>query len=132
MAATRTAAPRLKQRYEDEIKTQLTRLATELGPRGGVSETSLGRFIDTTAAAMDGNGEKLRETIAQLSGVGRILGEGSGDIVEILTHLQTFVTALRDSNVQIVQFQDRLADVTQVVDGTKGIHAMLPKAIFKQ
>ncbi|WP_349269492.1 mammalian cell entry protein [Mycolicibacterium parafortuitum] len=103
----------------DEIKTQLTRLATELGPRGGVSETSLGRFIDTTAAAMDGNGEKLRETIAQLSGVGRILGEGSGDIVEILTHLQTFVTALRDSNVQIVQFQDRLADVTQVVDGSR-------------
>ncbi|MGE0219890.1 MCE family protein [Mycolicibacterium sp.] len=103
----------------DEIKTQLTRLATELGPRGGVSETSLGRFIDTTAAAMDGNGEKLRETIAQMSGVGRILGEGSGDIVEILTHLQTFVTALRDSNVQIVQFQGRLADVTQVVNGSR-------------
>ncbi len=103
----------------DEIKEQLTRLATELGPRGGVSETSLGRFIDTTADAMDGNGDKLRDTITQLSGVGRILGEGSGDIVEVITHLQTFVTALRDSNVQIVQFQDRLADVTGVVDGSR-------------
>ncbi|WP_460359185.1 MCE family protein [Mycobacterium sp. ZZG] len=100
----------------DEIKEQLTRLATELGPHSGVSETSLGRFIDTTADAMAGNGDKLRETIAQLSGVGRILGEGSGDIVEVITHLQTFVTALRDSNVQIVQFQDRLADVSGVVD----------------
>ncbi|MGQ9409628.1 MCE family protein [Mycolicibacterium gilvum] len=103
----------------DEIKQQLTRLATELGPTGGVSETSLGRFIDTTAGAMDGNGEKLRETISQLSGVARVLGEGSGDIVEVITHLETFVTALRDSNVQIVQFQDRLADVTQVVDGSR-------------
>lgn len=103
----------------DEIKEQLTRLATELGPRGGVSETSLGRFIDTTADAMDGNGDKLRDTITQLSGVGRILGEGSGDIVEIITHLQTFVTALRDSNIQIVQFQDRLADVTGVVNGSR-------------
>ncbi|MGP4055459.1 MCE family protein [Mycobacterium sp. 4D054] len=103
----------------DEIKEQLTRLATELGPRSGVSQTSLGRFIDTTADAMAGNGDKLRETIAQLSGVGRILGEGSGDIVEVITHLQTFVTALRDSNVQIVQFQDRLADVSGVVDGSR-------------
>nr|WP_231750759.1 MCE family protein [Mycobacterium sp. NAZ190054] len=103
----------------DEIKEQLTRLATELGPRSGISETSLGRFIDTTAGAMAGNGDKLRETITQLSGVGRILGEGSGDIVEVITHLQTFVTALRDSNIQIVQFQDRLADVTSVVDGSR-------------
>ncbi|MGE2734703.1 MCE family protein [Mycolicibacterium vaccae] len=103
----------------DQIKEQLTRLATELGPGSGVSETSLGRFIDTTADAMAGNGDKLRETITQLSGVGRILGEGSGDIVGIIEHLQTFVTALRDSNVAIVQFQDRLADVTSVVDGSR-------------
>ncbi|MEZ0341088.1 MCE family protein [Mycobacterium sp. pV006] len=103
----------------DQIKEQLTRLATELGPGSGVSQTSLGRFIDTTAQAMEGNGEKLRETITQLSGVGRILGEGSGDIVAVIEHLQTFVTALRDSNVQIVAFQDRLADVTSVVDGSR-------------
>ncbi|QZT64742.1 MCE family protein [Mycolicibacterium austroafricanum] len=103
----------------DEIKEQLTRLAAELGPASGVSGTSLGRFIDTTADAMAGNGDKLHETIAQLSGVGRILGEGSGDIVEVIQNLQIFVTALRDSNTQIVQFQDRLADVTSVVDGSR-------------
>ena len=47
---------------------------------------------------MDGNGEKLRQTLAQLSGVGRILADGSGNIVDIIKNLQTFVTALRDSN----------------------------------
>lgn len=103
----------------DEIKEQLTRLATELGPDSGVSGTSLGRFIDTTADAMAGNGDRLRETITQLSDVGRILGEGSGDIIETIENLQVFVTALRDSNTQIVQFQDRLADVTGVVDGSR-------------
>ncbi|MGE2834710.1 MCE family protein [Mycobacterium sp. SMC-4] len=103
----------------DQIKEQLTRLAAELGPGSGVSDTSLGRFIDTTADAMAGNGDKLRETITQLTGVGRILGEGSGDIVAVIEHLQTFVTALRDSNTQIVAFQDRLADVTSVVDGSR-------------
>ena len=103
----------------DEVKAQLMRLATDLGPTSDVSATSLGRFIDSAANAMNGNGDKLRETIAQLSGVGRILADGSGNIVDIIKNLQTFVTALRDSNTQIVQFQDRLATVTSVVDGSR-------------
>lgn len=103
----------------DEIKEQLTRLAAELGPSSGVSNTSLGRFIDSTADAMAGNGDKLRDTITQLSDVGRILGRGSGDIGSVIKNLQIFVTALRDSNTQIVEFQDRLADVTSVVDGSR-------------
>ena len=77
------------------------------------------RFIDSAANALDGNGEKLRQTLAQLSGVGRILADGSGNIVDIIKNLQTFVTALRDSNVQIVQFNDRLATLTSVVDDSK-------------
>ena len=58
---------------------------------------------------MDGNGNKLRQTLAQLSGVGRILANGSGNIVDTIKNLQKFVTALRDSKQQIVPFQNRLA-----------------------
>ncbi|CAJ1587370.1 MCE family protein [[Mycobacterium] wendilense] len=101
----------------DQIKEQLTRLATELGPESGVSDTSLGRFIDTAADAMAGNGDRLRQTVTELSEVGRVLGQGSGDIAATIENLQVFVSALRDSNAQIVQFQDRLADVTSVIDG---------------
>jgi phospholipid/cholesterol/gamma-HCH transport system substrate-binding protein len=103
----------------DEVKTQLTRLATDLGPKNGVSGTSVGRFIESAANALNGNGDKLRQTLAQLSGVGRILADGSGNIVDIIKNLQTFVTALRDSNVQIVQFNDRLATLTSVVNDSK-------------
>lgn len=103
----------------DEVKTQLKRLASELGPQSGVSTTSVGRFIDSAATALDGNGEKLRDTIAQLSGVTQVLANGSGNLVDVIKNLQTFVTALRDSNTQIVQFQDRLATVTSVVDGSR-------------
>ena len=52
-----------------------------------------------------GNGDKLRQALAQLSGAARILANGSGNIVDIIKNLQTFVTALRDSNEQIVQFK---------------------------
>ena len=60
----------------DEVKTQLMRLATDLGPQTGVSGTSVSRFIDSAANAMDGNGDKLRQTLAQLSGVGAGLRRG--------------------------------------------------------
>jgi phospholipid/cholesterol/gamma-HCH transport system substrate-binding protein len=103
----------------DEVKTQLTRLATDLGPKDGASDTSVGRFIDSAANSLQDNGEKLRQTLAQLSGVGRILANGSGNIVDIIKNLQTFVTALRDSNTQIVQFQGRFATLTSVVNESK-------------
>src|SRR5262249_23696337 len=68
----------------DEIKTQLARLATDLGPKGGVSQTSVSRFIDSAANAMNGNGTKLRDTLAQLSQTARILADGSPDIVDLI------------------------------------------------
>ena len=103
----------------DEVKTQLMRLATDLGPRSNVSSTSIARFIDSTANALGGNGDKLRQTLAQLSQVGRIIADGGGNIVDIIKNLQTFVSALRDSAPQIVSFQNRLATLTSVLNGSR-------------
>jgi hypothetical protein len=83
-----------------------------------VSTTSVGRFIDSAANALDGNGEKLRDTLKELSGVGRILADGSGNFVGIIKNLQVFVTALRDSNEQVIAFNDRLATLSSVLDGS--------------
>jgi phospholipid/cholesterol/gamma-HCH transport system substrate-binding protein len=97
----------------------LTRLATDLGPGNGVSSTSVSRFIESAANAMDGNGEKLRHTLTELSGIARVLAKGSGNIVDVIKSLQTFVTTLRDSNQQIVQFQNRLATLSSVIDDSR-------------
>ena len=83
----------------DEVKTQLMRLATDLGPnrrtcrarRSAGSSTAPPTRWTATATS-------CAQTLAQLSGVGRILADGSGNIVDIIKNLQTFVTALRDSN----------------------------------
>ncbi|MBI2698050.1 MULTISPECIES: MCE family protein [Mycobacterium] len=103
----------------DEIKDQLMRLATDFGPNSKVSTPSVARFIDAAANALGGNGDKLRQTLAQLSALGRIFANGSGNLVDIIKNLQTFVGALRDSNVQLVQFNDRLATLTSVLDDNK-------------
>jgi len=100
----------------DEVKTQLTRLATDLGPRSGVSGTSVSRMIDSAANALDGNGQKLHDTITEMAGAARVMANGSGNLVEIIKSLQTFITALRDSNQQIVTFQNRLVSLTGVVN----------------
>jgi phospholipid/cholesterol/gamma-HCH transport system substrate-binding protein len=103
----------------DQVKEQLTRLATELGPHSDLSTPSMARFIDSAATALDGNGAKLRQTLAQLSGVADILARGGGDIVETIRDLQTLIAALRDSKAQIVEFQDRFATLTSVLDGSR-------------
>lgn len=104
----------------DQVKDQLTRLATELGPQGDTSGTSVSRFIDSTANALgSGNGDKLRQTLSQLAGLGRILSQGSGNLTDTVKNLATFIGALRDSNTQIVQFQGHLATLTSVIDGSR-------------
>jgi phospholipid/cholesterol/gamma-HCH transport system substrate-binding protein len=103
----------------DEVKTQLMRLSTDLGPQAGQSGTSISRFVDSAANALGGNGDKLRETLRQLSGAARIFAEGSGNIVDVVKNLQVFVTALRDSKDQIVLFQNRLASLSSVLDDSR-------------
>jgi phospholipid/cholesterol/gamma-HCH transport system substrate-binding protein len=103
----------------DEVKAQLTRLATDLGPKSGVSGTSVSRMIDSAANALDGNGQKLHDTITEMAGAARVLANGSGNMVDIIKSLQTFISALRDSNQQIVSFQNRLVTLTGVVEGGK-------------
>jgi virulence factor Mce-like protein len=103
----------------DQVKDQLMRLATDLGPNSKVSTPSVARFIDSAANALGGNGDKLRQTLAQLSGVGRILAEGSGNIVDVIKNLQTFVSVLHDSSDQLVVFNNQLATLTSVLDDNK-------------
>jgi phospholipid/cholesterol/gamma-HCH transport system substrate-binding protein len=89
-------------------------------------DAKVSRFVDSAANALDGNGAKLRETLAQLSGVARVFANGSGNIVDIIKGLQTFVTALRNSSDQIVVFENRLATLSSVVDDSNSsLDAML-------
>lgn len=103
----------------DQVKEQLNRLATELAPKDGAPSSSLARFIDSSASAMDGKGAALHDTLTQLSSLGRLLAAKGGNIVDVITNLQKFIGALSQSNQQVMQFQDRLATLTSVLDGSK-------------
>lgn len=99
----------------DEIKTELTKLSTALGPEGLDDQGSLARFIDTAGANLDGNGDALRRTLRQLSDTMHTLSEGRTDLFSTIRNLQAFVSALSSSNQQIVQFGGRLASVSDLL-----------------
>ena len=104
----------------DDVKTQLMRLSTDLGPTSDSARPALSRLIDDTADAMGGNGVKLRQMLAQLSSVARIFADGSGNVVDIIKGLQNLVTALHDSSGAIVDFEHRLAALTGTLDDNTG------------
>ena len=95
------------------------RLATELGPKTGVSGTSVSRFIDSAANALDGNGDKLRQTLAQLSGVGTDLRRRQRQ--HRRHHQEPADLRHRAARQQGTdrQFQNRLASLTSVVNDSR-------------
>ncbi|NMM82960.1 mammalian cell entry protein [Rhodococcus sp. SRB_17] len=99
----------------DEIKTELTKLSESLGPEGLDDQGSLGRFIDTLGANLEGNGDSIRKTLHELSDTMHTLSEGRTDLFSTIRNLQAFVTALSSSNQQIVQFSGNLASVSSVL-----------------
>ncbi|MEV0298977.1 MCE family protein [Nocardia sp. NPDC050710] len=111
---TRTAVP-----VEwDDIKSELSKLATTLGPVGDDKQGSFGRFVNTAADNLDGNGQKLRDTLRELSATLTTLSDGRTDLFGTIRNLQKFVEVLSASNEQIVQFGGRLASVAEVLGDT--------------
>lgn len=101
----------------DDIKSELSELATTLGPVGDDEQGSFGRFVDTADANLDGNGERMRETLRELSATLTTLSDGRTDLFGTIRNLQHFVEVISASNEQIVQFGGRLASVSSVLAG---------------
>ncbi|MQY21766.1 MCE family protein [Nocardia macrotermitis] len=99
----------------DQIKVQLQRLATALGPTDTDPRGPIGQVVDTAAANLRGEGANLHQTLATLSDAMKTLSQGRGDLVSIVANLQIFVSALSQSGQQIVSINNRLATVSTLL-----------------
>ncbi|MEJ8279432.1 MCE family protein [Pseudonocardia spirodelae] len=99
----------------DDLKKQLGRLSTELGPDGANRDGSLSRALDVTAQNAQGQGDRFRTTISELSRAVDTLSQGRGDLFGTVRNLQVFVSALSTSQDQIVEFNQRLASVSDIL-----------------
>lgn len=98
----------------DEIKTELSKLTQALGPEGE-DPGALNRFLNAAGDNLDGNGQRIRDTLRELSAAMSTASDGRVDLFSTIRNLQTFVSALSSSNQQIVQVSGHLASVSQVL-----------------
>jgi phospholipid/cholesterol/gamma-HCH transport system substrate-binding protein len=99
----------------DEMKEQLTRLATALGPQGANKTGAVGRLLQTSAANLDGRGPDIRRTLVNMSRALETLSENRGHLFASVRNLQVFTDALADSDATVREFNEQLASVSGVL-----------------
>lgn len=110
----------------DGVKDQLMKLSSALGPEEGEQTGPMSDFVDSADAMFDGNGAEIRDALNEVSQTMSLLSDGRENLFTTLKNLQLFVTALSQSEEQIVSFGGRLASVSQVLgDQTDDIDAAL-------
>jgi phospholipid/cholesterol/gamma-HCH transport system substrate-binding protein len=117
----------------DDLRAQLQKLAKTLQPTepGGVS--TLGAFINSSAANLRGQGANIRESVIQLSQTFSALGDHSGDVFGTVKNLSKLVSALANSTDLMEQLNTNLASVTgllanqpdEVAHATADLHTVI-------
>ena len=110
----------------DGVKEQLMKLSTALSPEKGEKTGPLGDFVDSADSMFEGNGAEIRDALSEVSRTMSLMSDGRENLFTTLKNLQLFVTALSQSEEQIVSFGGKLASVSEVLSGqTEQIDAAL-------
>ncbi|TWG94924.1 phospholipid/cholesterol/gamma-HCH transport system substrate-binding protein [Nocardioides sp. J9] len=99
----------------DEIKEQVNDLVEALGPRGANKNGALSEFIDTGADLLEGQGQKINQTIADMAEAIQVFDRGSDDFFSLVKNLEVFVKALASSDEQMKLFIRNLDAVSEVL-----------------
>lgn len=100
----------------DDLKTELSRLSSTLGPNGADQTGALADFLDVAASNGKGRGAKFNAMVTELSAALGSLAEGRGDIFGTVRNLQVFVSAMAAIDGQVAGFNRNLAGVSDLLD----------------
>ncbi|HEY1967088.1 MAG TPA: MCE family protein [Pseudonocardia sp.] len=116
----------------DELKKQLDQFADTLGPNGVNQNGALNRALHVINANGVqngvGQGQPFHDMIAELSKAARTFSSSRGDLFGTVRNLEHFSSVLNQYDSQIVEFQDRLADVSGLLDDNSDqLRTLLPR-----
>ncbi|GAA4548494.1 MCE family protein [Pseudonocardia xishanensis] len=100
----------------DDLKKELSKVATQLGPDGLDPQGALNRFLRVSAENGDGRGAEFNTMIQDASAAMQTLADGREDLFGTVKNLQVLVTALSGLGDQITEFNTRLDDVSGIFD----------------
>ncbi|GAA2775438.1 MCE family protein [Saccharopolyspora taberi] len=103
----------------DELARSLDELAVALGPDGANREGDLSAALDTAARNLDGNGQRLGETIRELGAAASTLSGSQEDLFASVDQLRTFTRTLADSDELVRGLGAQLADATGFLAGER-------------
>jgi phospholipid/cholesterol/gamma-HCH transport system substrate-binding protein len=96
----------------DELRNQITKIVTQLGPTPEQPKGPFGDLINSFAYGLDGKGRQINTTLNSLSDALTALNEGRGDFFGVIKSLALFVNALHANDQQFVALNDNLAQFT--------------------
>ncbi len=96
----------------DDIRDQLDKLVTELGPTPSQPKGPLGDLVEALSSNLDGKGKQINTTFRALSDAVGALNDGRGDLFAVTKSLALFVNALHKNDQQFVALNSNLATLT--------------------
>jgi phospholipid/cholesterol/gamma-HCH transport system substrate-binding protein len=103
----------------DQITGNLDQLSTALGPNGANKNGALSDLLDTTSKNLDGNGQRINDTIGNLSQATATLAGGRDDLFSTVKNLQTFTSTLAANDPQVRELNTDLASVSDQLSGER-------------
>ncbi|MFC4053026.1 MCE family protein [Actinomadura syzygii] len=121
LTTSRTAVPV----EVDEVGSSLNKLSKALGPQGANAPDApdgtgpLSRLLKVGAANLEGQGEDIRQTIADTSRALGTLSADRGDIAQTIRNLRIITDAMKANDQQIKSFTGHLNGVSGQLAGEK-------------
>lgn len=103
----------------DEIYQAIDDLSVALGPEGANKNGALSRLVNASAANLDGNGAKFRQTLSDLALLTTTLSNNKEELFSSVEQVQRFVQALATNDAAVRRFNQSLAAVAGVLEGER-------------
>jgi phospholipid/cholesterol/gamma-HCH transport system substrate-binding protein len=103
----------------DQITGNLDQLSTALGPNGANKNGALSDLLGTASKNLDGNGQRINDTIGNLSQATATLAGGRDDLFSTVKNLQTFTSTLAADDPQVRELNTDLASVSDQLSGER-------------
>nr|WP_246305309.1 MCE family protein [Nocardioides marinisabuli] len=103
----------------DDIYASLDRLNVALGPEGANKNGALNDLLQVTAENFGGQGAAFNQTIGDFSRLSETLDDNKDELFSSLSEVQAFVSTLAENDTTVRQFNQSLADVSELLAGER-------------
>jgi phospholipid/cholesterol/gamma-HCH transport system substrate-binding protein len=117
----------------DRVYKSLDQIATALGPNGANKNGALNQLLQSSAGALGGNGEAIKQTITQLAGAVGTLSDNRENLFATVDNLGQFTNMLARNDGQVRALNNQLADFSGFLAAERGnlsqVLQVLPPAL---